>query len=234
MNSTTRYGPERIKEIAMGLGADLCGVANADRFHGAPSGHHPRDIYQDCRSVIVVAKRIPLGTLKAGTCVPYTIANRVTNQEVDRLTSKLSVALEDLGMIAVPVPSDDPYEHWEADRRYGRGILSMRHAGNLAGLGVLGRNTLLKNDRYGSMLQLGAVLVNTDIEPDPIATYKACPDSCHKCIDSCPVKALDGVTVDQKLCRSVTDFVNERGHSLMKCNQCRRVCPQNQMVHEGK
>ncbi|MCE5295956.1 MAG: hypothetical protein LLG16_02485 [Euryarchaeota archaeon] len=75
------------------MGDDLCRAATADRFHGAPSGHHPRDIYPDYRSVIVVAKRIPLGTLNAGTCVPYTIANRATDREVDGLTSKLSVAL---------------------------------------------------------------------------------------------------------------------------------------------
>ncbi|MCE5295957.1 MAG: hypothetical protein LLG16_02490 [Euryarchaeota archaeon] len=67
-------------------------------------------------------------------------------------------------MIAVPVPSDDPYEHWEADRKYRRAIISMRHAGDLAGLGALGRDTLLKNDRFGSTVQLGAVLVNADIE----------------------------------------------------------------------
>lgn len=128
-------------------------------------------------------------------------------------------------MNAVPIPCDDPYEHWESDRQYGRGVLSMRHAGHLAGLGVLGRNTLLRNDRYGNMIKIGAILVDADIDPDPIATYEACPEKCHLCIDACPAKALDGVTVDQKRCRAVSSFVNERGFYLTKCNACRRVCP---------
>ena len=49
----------RIKQLAADLGADLCGIATEERFSGAPDGFRPRDIYSKCRSVIVIAKRVP-------------------------------------------------------------------------------------------------------------------------------------------------------------------------------
>jgi epoxyqueuosine reductase len=215
----------KIKGLAIGLGADLCGIATPERFAGAPEGHHPADIYPDCKSVIVFAKRVPGETLFIDNCIPYTHVNNVVLQEVDLLGVRLSLALEELGIRSVPVPSDVPYEHWEADRQYGRAILSMRHAGYLAGLGVLGKNTLLINEKYGNMIQVGAVLADAGLMPDEIATYEGCLKECHNCLDSCPQHALDGVTVDQKLCRPVSNYVSEKGFVLKKCNICRKVCP---------
>lgn len=214
-----------VKQIAYKLGADLCGIASSDRFSGAPIGHRPTDIYGKCRSVIVFAKRVPSESMFAESCVPYTYINGWVAGEVDRLTAMFALALEDVDIRAIPIPSDDPYEHWEADKTYGRAILSMRHAGYLAGLGVLGKNSLLINSQYGNMIQIGALLVDIVLEPDPIATYQACKPECRLCLDACPQNALDGVTVDQKLCRPLSNFINEKGYCLKKCNVCRRICP---------
>jgi len=226
MNSKVSVDATTVKKIAMDRGADLCGISPADRFEGAPKGHHPKDIYPECRSVIVFAKRMPIGLLDAKSCVPYTQVSHIINQELDKIGISLGLALEDLGARTVPLPADDPYEHWEADRQYGRAVLSMRHAGYLAGLGVMGRNTLLKNEHYGNMIKLGAILVDVEVEPDPIVAIESCPEKCHRCLDACPAKALDGTTVDQKLCRTVSGFTNEKGFFLMRCNTCRRVCPE--------
>jgi len=77
----------------------------------------------------------------------------------------------------------------------------LKHAGSLAGLGVIGKNTLLINDRYGNMIRLGAILVSTELEPDPIASYEGCIKKCTVWLDLCPQNALDGTTINQKLCR---------------------------------
>jgi epoxyqueuosine reductase len=219
MNSKT------IKNTAGKLGADLCGIASAERFKDTPPGFNPSDIYSKCKSVIVFAKRVPSGSLSSDNCVPYTHINNVVIQEVDKLGAKLCVILEDLGIEAVLIPSDDPSEYWEAENQYARGILSLRHAGYFAGLGVLGKNTLLINEKYGNMIQIGAVLVDIQLESDPIATYTACSAECGLCIDLCPQKALDGLTVEQKLCRPLSNFVTEKGYILKKCHLCRSVCP---------
>jgi epoxyqueuosine reductase len=195
------------------------------RFEGAPQGFRPADIYSECRSVLVFAKRLPREALRALSCAAYGQVNTMVNIEVDLMAVELSRRLEDAGMGAVPVPSDDPYEYWEPDRLYGRAILSLRHAGQLAGLGRLGRNTLLINKRFGNMIQIGAVLLDVELEGDPVAAYEVCPPDCRLCIDSCPVDALDGETVVQELCRPLACHRSERGFILKKCNVCRSICP---------
>jgi epoxyqueuosine reductase QueG len=224
----------KAKSIAHDLGADLCGIASADRFSLAPTGFHPNDISRDCRSVLVFAKKLPTGSLFASSCIPYTYTNRLITEEVDRLTLVLSRELEVRGIGNVAVPSDDPSDYWEPERSYASGILSLRHAGHLAGLGVLGKSTLLINDRLGNMIQLGALLLNKELEPDPIASYQVCEDECRMCIESCPQSALDGHTVNQQACRPLSNYKNERGFVLKRCWECRRVCPHHAGVKSSK
>ncbi len=214
-----------VKSVTYDLGADLCGIASVDRFSLAPTGFHPNDISRDCRSVLVFAKRLPAGSLLASSCIPYTYMNRLITEEVERLTLVLSRKLDALGVVNVPIPSDDPSEYWDPERSYARGILSLRHAGYLAGLGVLGRNTLLINDKLGNMIQIGALLLRKELAADPVATYEACEEGCDLCVQSCPQSALDGTTVNQQACRPLSNYKNERGFVLKKCWECRKVCP---------
>lgn len=219
----------RIKVMTREYGADLCGIATAASFSEAPEGFKPIDIYKDCKSVIVFAKSFPKDSMFIESCVPYTHIQNFISQYVDRIGMRLCYALSDSGIGAIPVPTDDPYEYWDSKTSHGRGILSMRHAGYLAGLGVLGRNTLLINKKLGNTFQIGAVLLNIDLESNPPATYRSCPAGCNLCIDSCPAGALDGVSVNQELCRPYSNFKNEKGYILKKCSKCRSVCP----LHAG-
>jgi len=215
----------KIKELVRKAGADLCGIAPAERFAKAPEGFRPTDVFSRCASVIFFARRVPRTAMYAESCVPYTYVNDAVNREVDRMGIEIALAPEDSGFAAVPVPSADPYEHWEPERSYGRAILSMRHAGMLAGLGVMGRNNLLINETYGSMIQIGAVLTDRELEYDPVAEYNVCPPGCNVCIESCPRNALDGITVNQERCRELSTYRTGKGYVLKKCNICRRVCP---------
>ena len=214
-----------IKKRALRYGADICGIAPVDRFVGAPDGFHPCDIYPDCRSAVVFAARFPLSTLQAKTNAPYTLVRNKLVDKVDWISFNISNELERGGIVAIPIPSADPYDYWDAERNHGRGILSLKHAGVLAGLGVLGKNTLLMNERFGNMIWLGAVLASIDLEPDPVASYEGCDSECTLCIDSCPQQALDGITIDQKLCRDISISYNYGGGSVLSCNICRKVCP---------
>lgn len=215
---------DQIKEKVRELGADLVGIASIDRFGDAPQGFKPRDIYADAKSVIVYAKRVPATTLAAQSPIPYTLVNSFMTNVVDNLSIELSLWLEDKGIGAAMIPSDDPYEHWEPERSYGRAILSLRHAGWLAGLGFLGRSTLLINEKFGNMIQLGAVAINEEVEPDTI-TDGQCPVDCRLCIENCPAEALDGKTVNQSLCRPLSNSKNLKGYTIKKCNICRSICP---------
>ncbi len=215
----------RIKKLVLAAGTDICGIAPASRFLGAPPGFRPTDIYPACKSVVVFAKKMPSSSLDASSCVPYTYTNDQVAEELDRMTIEICRRLESLGIKAVPVPVDNPYEYWDPKNTRGMGILSLRHAGYLAGLGVLGRNTLLVNRHYGNMIRIGAVLVDKVLAGDPVITENWCKPECRLCIDSCPMKALDGKTVDQKLCRPICCYRTEKGYTLIKCFSCRAVCP---------
>jgi epoxyqueuosine reductase QueG len=214
-----------IKKRITQYGADLCGVAPATRFADAPKGFHPCDIYPDCRSVVVFASHFPVSTLQATTNAPYTLVRNRLVDKLDGISFCMSDEMETQGVVSIPIPSADPYDYWDADRTCGRGIISLKHAGVLAGLGVLGKNTLLMNERYGNMVWLGAILVSVDLEPDPIASYEGCNSRCTLCIDSCPQNALDGATIDQKSCRQRSISHTPGGGWVLSCNICRKVCP---------
>jgi len=218
-------GSLTIKQKALRYGADICGIAPVDRFARAPKGFHPSDIYPDCRSVVVFAACFPLSTLQAKTNAPYTLVRNKMVDKVDWISFNMSNELEREGIISIPIPSADPYDYWDRERNHGRGILSLKHAGALAGLGVLGKNTLLMNERFGNMMWLGAILVSIDLEPDPVASYEGCDSECTLCIDSCPQHALDGITINQKLCRDISISYNYGGGTVLSCNICRKVCP---------
>lgn len=216
---------EEVKRLAGGLGADLCGIAPVERFDGAPAGFHPTDVLKEAKAVVVVAVRFPTGTLSAVTNAPYTLVRHRLVVKVDDLTCALAAALEERGLTAVPIPSSEPYEYWDAAERRGQGILSLKHAAVRAGLGKMGKNTLLVNERLGNMLWLGAVLTDGELAGDPPAAYEVCPPGCRLCIDSCPGRALDGVTLVQKRCRPHSGRSSDGGGFVLACNLCRKLCP---------
>ena len=222
----------KIKGLAESLGADLFGVAPVERFDKAPKGFHPTDIYSPTQSVIVVAVRVPSEPLFAESRIPYSHVNSLCVKMVDALTYDLARALEEDGIYAVPLPSDDPSEYWDEDRQYAQGILSMRHAGVLAGLGRLGNNSLLINDRFGSMIQMGALLTAKVIAPSPLADYEVCRPNCKACITACPSGAIQNQSIDQKRCRSASTVQNSRGFTIKGCYECRKKCPHVRGIKE--
>jgi len=213
-----------VKNMAAECGADLCGIAHVGKFSEAPEGFHPVDIFSDTKSVIVIARRIPSGVFKSHSRIPYTFADDVALKEIFRITYDLTLKLEDCGATAVPVPSD-PYEYWDSEKMEGRGLLSLKHSAVLAGLGVIGRNRLLTNNRYGNLLKLGLVLTDAALESDAIAEYTFCRDSCYLCIKNCPAGALSEAGVEQKKCRLNSEGETAKGDSVYTCWKCRTVCP---------
>jgi epoxyqueuosine reductase len=219
----------QIKRKLKKLGADLCGIASIERFSNVSVGFRPKDIYKDARSVIVFAKKCPDSVLDASSFIPYTFICKMNKREVFSITYSLVQYLEDNSIKAVPIPSE-PYEYWDNAEWEGKGILSLKHAAYLAGLGVLARNTMLVNKTYGSMITLGAVLVNCKLRQDSLATYEVCGKDCNICITNCPTGALDGKKVNQKLCRAAAEnpdsrIKKEKGFNIYTCNNCRKLCP---------
>jgi epoxyqueuosine reductase QueG len=128
----------------------------------------------------------------------------ITKIELDRIAYYGALEIErNFHGLAVPVPCDGPYEYWDSEKMEGRGQISMRHAAVAAGLGTLGKNTLLLNEKFGNTLNIGAVLTDIELPSDDLAE-SICQANCRLCLDSCPAGALDGASANQKLCRMNT------------------------------
>jgi epoxyqueuosine reductase len=215
---------ETIKEFVIVQGANVCGIAPVERFHDAPKGFHPSELLSNARSVIIFGKQFPAGTFRSGNHAPYTMARNQLIQFNDTLALDLSFKIEEEGFIALPIPSSEPYEYWDPTRRHGRGILSLKHAAELAGLGRIGKNTLLINEKFGNRLWLGGVITNAELEPDSLSDA-FCIEDCRICIEACPQSALDETTIDQKKCREICFTSTEGGGWMIACNICRTECP---------
>lgn len=213
-----------VKKVAYELGADLCGIASIDRFQEAPKGFHPTDVLPMCKSVIVFASHFLNSTLYAKSTIPYTTVRNELANRMNVLAVDISEYLEDKGVVAVPMNSIGPDE-WDAETNKFRGIISLKHAAVQAGLGTMGKNTLLINDRYGNMIWLSAVFVSEELVSDPVVTYNGCIKSCKVCIESCPVSALDGISINQQLCKNNAFGEHNGGEWRIKCYICRKVCP---------
>jgi epoxyqueuosine reductase QueG len=213
-----------LKELAYSLGADLCGIAPVSRFEGAPEGFRPTDIFPAARSVVVFARKEPLSVFKTPSAIPLTFVDDMSQQDVMRITYELSVRLERAGVSALPVPSI-PYDYWDADTMTGKGLMSFRHAGWLAGLGVIGRNRLLCHPTLGNMIKLGVLLAEADWEPDPVIEYDFCSDKCNLCLKQCPSGALQPDMILQKNCRNHSEGETSKGAPVTVCYNCRKVCP---------
>lgn len=214
----------QIKNLSYSLGADVCGIGSLERFKEAPEGFHPLDIYPEAKSVISIGKHYPKSLFDANTKVPYTMVKNKIVALLDDISVKLTFYIESQGYKAIPIPSDEPYEYWYSEKMQGRGILSQKHAAQACGLGRIGKNTLLINEKYGNGLYLGAIITNMELTPDDLAK-ELCIEGCNLCLKSCPQSALDGITINQKKCRQICGSSTPAGGFVFSCYTCVKVCP---------
>ena len=216
---------EQIKQMAYKCGADLCGLASVDSFKDAPEGFHPSDIFPECRTVAVIAKKMPEGVFLGNSKIPYTVTNDKLLDDIVKISISMSIELEKNHDIkSIPIPGE-PYEYWDDANKTGRGILSLKHSGQLAGLGSIGKNSLLTNKKFGNRIVLGAILIDQTITADLVDNNPICIDGCNLCEKKCSVNAIRNGNVNQKLCRGNSYLTNEKGYFIYTCFECRVTCP---------
>ena len=76
---------DKIKALLFSLGADVCGIAQIDRFFETPVGFHPKDIYPECKSVIVFGIALPKGLTKVAPRLVYAHFNSLTCPQIDTI-----------------------------------------------------------------------------------------------------------------------------------------------------
>lgn len=193
---------QMVKSLALELGADLVGIASAKELNAFPPDPRvpqtPDRISPHCKSVIVIANRIPAAAFrcKSSTVVQY--LDMLVLRRMDRIAYKLAAELEKQGHPSFVTAAQET--DWDYKRAsYGR--LSTRHLGVEAGLGTLGLEVNILTPEFGPRIYLTGILTELELEPDRRITEQVCiGESCSRCLHSCPTNAVEHFNINKRAC----------------------------------
>ncbi|HKN17293.1 MAG TPA: tRNA epoxyqueuosine(34) reductase QueG [Candidatus Sulfotelmatobacter sp.] len=116
------------------------------------------------------------------------------------------------------------------------GPIVERVVAKYAGIGWIGKNTCLINQKLGSWLFLGVILTSLELEAGLPAPDRC--GTCTRCIDACPTDALIApYQLDSNKCIAyltiekrgsiAEDLRSGMGRHIFGCDICQDVCPWN-------
>lgn len=106
-----------------------------------------------------------------------------------------------------------------------------------AGLGWIGKHSLLLNRQAGSLFFLGELFIDLPLPVDPAYTEEHC-GQCTACLDICPTRAFVGPYIlDARRCISYLTIELDgaiplelrplMGNRIFGCDDCQLICPWN-------
>ena len=191
-----------VKRLAKELGADVVGIASAavlNRFPPDPQWPQTPDrISPYCKSVVVIANRIPVAVFRSKSSVAVQYMDMMVLRRMDRIAHKLCRALEAAGHPSFTTAAQET--DWDyKNASYGR--LSTRHLGIEAGLGTFGLEVNILTPEFGPRVYLTGILTEAELEPDQRITEQVCiGESCSRCLHSCPTDAVRHFGIDKRKC----------------------------------
>lgn len=197
---------------------------------------HPDSILQGVRSIVVCVASYNGPPLPAPSPTQGRVARYALGHDYHRvLWDKLERLLR--------------WVRQQNDQIKGRAVVDTaplleRDVARLAGLGWIGKNTMLIHKRLGSFTFLGALLLDIELEYDAAFEANHC-GTCTRCLDACPTDAFVGpYELDARRCISYLtiehrgaipeQFADKLDGWVFGCDICQDVCPWNRKAGRGE
>ncbi len=244
---------ELIKRLAREVGFDLAGIAPAV----TPTGYHSfldwlnqgyagemsylerrKEAYEHPRYVMSSVRSVLMLTLNYQTETPPEVTG--TEARVSRYawgtTDYHKVIRKKLKQLSRLIR--EQYPDCETRGVVDTAPLLERDFAQLAGLGWIGKNTLLLNKREGSWFFLAGLLLSDELEYDDPQQTSHC-GTCTRCLEACPTDAfVEAGTLDARKCISyLTIELRDQPIPaelrpgmqdwMFGCDVCQDVCPWN-------
>jgi len=148
---------------------------------------------------------------------------RQANYFLDRIAFELAGIVQAAGYLALAVPASQVIS-W----RPMRGHLSHKLLGWAAGIGWIGRTSLLVHPRYGARMRYVSVLTDAPLQPDQ--PHAGSCGECTRCVDACPAGAVHTSYRDfdlQACYEKLTEFSRMPGIGQHICGVCVKACRGN-------
>jgi epoxyqueuosine reductase QueG len=139
---------------------------------------------------------------------------------LDTIGLIVNSAIQDLGYQAISIPASQIVD-WKTQK----GHLSHKHVASAAGLGWIGRNNLLVNEKFGSRIRLVTVLTDLPLVINS-PSIKDC-GSCLDCLSFCPAGAIKvrQEEFDHLRCyEQLKNFAKTLHFSHNICGVCVKAC----------
>lgn len=195
----------------------------------------PSLILPGCKSILVLA--LPYKNLEGGrqkaefNIAAYALGNDYHEVIPPKLREIVKFIEEQVGH---PVPN-----RYYTDT----GPILERELAQRAGLGWIGKNSMLIHPNAGSTFLLAEIFLDIELEYDEPFRTDHC-GTCTRCLDACPTHCiLPNRTVDSRRCISyltienkgnIPDELREQiGGWVFGCDLCQQVCPWNRFSPPG-
>lgn len=149
---------------------------------------------------------------------------RTVNALIDRIGLLAGIFLDKKGYKYYQIPASQTvngHDSYEGEYSHKKGAV-------LAGMGYIGKSSLFISHKCGSMLRLGTIFTNLDLEAVSSEIKSECGD-CSICIKKCPAMAITDRGIDRKCC---SDYMKKAFQKIGRgsvCGICIKECPKNKL-----
>jgi epoxyqueuosine reductase len=247
-----------IKEQALKLGFDACGIARAEMLNQEECTAYHSWLYDHCHGKMHymeknLEKRLNPGLLVKNCRSIVVVALNYSPSEVRNidtaLIARFAYGKDYHGIIRGKLQSLLQRINEQGVSAQGRAFsdsapVAERYWAWKSGLGWRGKNNLLILPQKGSYFLLGELLLDLELESDfPMPSLCG---SCNRCLQACPTNALTTCRMDAKRCLSYLTIENRCSFDLEEakivgendwifgCDICQEVCPWNRFATPHK